>query len=44
MGAPEGGAVPVQVDEGQNVVLITFPLVKLFRVGVAGGGRKETLN
>ena len=37
----EGGTVPERVDEGWNVIFITFPLVNLF--GVASG-QKEIPN
>ena len=37
----EGGAVPERIDEGRNVIFITFPLVNLFG---AVSGQKEIPN
>ena len=34
----EVGAVPERIDEGRNVIFITFPLVNLF--GVASGPKE----
>ena len=37
----EGGDLPERDDEGRNVIFITFPLAKLFRVA---SGQKELPN